>query len=99
MTRVVDPASGIIFCEGRPGSLDDLLLGHLMPAGRALIQPAGGKQGIRAFIEGYLGSYPGAQPSYLAFRDRDFDFEPPERPHLIRLPGEKPIWLSYRAAI
>jgi len=54
---------------------------------------------MRAFIEGYLGSYPGSQPGYLGFRDRDFDAEPPEHPGLIRLQGEKPIWLSHRAAV
>lgn len=99
MPHVVDPSLRIIFCEGRPGSLDDLLLWHLLPAGQVLIQPVGGKYGMRAFIEGYLGSYPTSQPDYLGFRDRNFDVEPPERPQLIRLPGEKPIWLSHRAAI
>jgi len=100
MPHVVDPALRIIFCEGRPGSLDSLLLGHIMPVGRVLIQPVGGKHGMRAFIEGYLGSYPGeSQPGYLGFRDRDFDLDPPEAPQLIRLPGEKPIWLSHRAAV
>lgn len=98
MPRVLDPASRIIFCEGRPGSLDDLLLRYLMP-GRVFIQPVGGKRGMRAFIEGYLGSYSGSNLDYLGFRDRDFDIEPPERPQLIRLPGEKPLWLSHRAAI
>ena len=99
MPRVVDPSLKIVFCEGRPGSLDDLLLGHLMPVGKVLIQPLGGKHGMRAFIEGYLGSYPGAQPGYLGFRDRDFDVEPPQEPAPIPLPGEKPIWLSHRAAV
>lgn len=99
MPRVVDPALRIAFCEGRPGSLDNLLLGHLMPVGRVLIQPVGGKRGMRAFIEGYLGSYPGSQPEYLGFCDRDFDIEPPEQAELIRLPGEKPIWFSHRAAV
>ncbi|MEE8391215.1 MAG: hypothetical protein V3S14_10525, partial [Anaerolineae bacterium] len=99
MPRVLDPASRIIFCEGRPDSLDDLLLGHLMPVGRTLIKPVGGKRGLRAFIDGYLGSYPGAQPAYVGFRDRDFDIEPPEHPELIRLSGAKPIWLSHRAAV
>lgn len=100
MPRVIDPASRIIFCEGRPGSLDDLLLGHLVPVGRVLIKPVGGKHGMRAFIEGYLGSYPDeSQPDYLGFRDRDFDVEPSERPELIRLAGEKPIWLSHRTVI
>ena len=91
MARVVDPALRIIFCEGRPGSLDDLLLGHLVPVGRVFIQPVGGKRGMRAFMEGYLGSYRELQPGYMGFCDRDFDAEPPEHPQLIRLPGEKPI--------
>jgi hypothetical protein len=99
MPRVVDPSSRIIFCEGRPHSLDDLLLKHIMPVGRILIQPVGGKHGMRAFIEGYLGSYPGTAPDYLGFRDRNFDIEPPEQPTLISFPGEKPIWLSHRTAI
>lgn len=100
MPRVVDPSLKIIFCEGRPGSLDDLLLGCLMPVGQVLIKPVGGKYGIRAFIEGYLGNYPDeSRPDYLGFRDRDFDVEPPENPALIRLSGEKPIWLTYRAAV
>ena len=99
MPRVVDPSLRIIFCEGRPGSLDDLLLWHLLPVGQVLIQPVGGKYGMRAFIEGYMGSYPESQPDYLGFRDRNFDVEPPELPQLIRLAGEKPIWLSHRAAI
>lgn len=99
MPPVIDPASKIVFCEGRPGSLDDLLLGHLMPVRGALIKPVGGKRGMRAFIEGYLGRYEEAQPDYLGFRDRDFDVEPSDNPKLIRLWGEKPIWLTHRAAI
>jgi hypothetical protein len=100
MPRVVDPNHKIIFCEGRPGSLDDLLLGHILPLGQVLVKPVGGKHGMRAFIEGYLGAYSDTnQPDYLGFRDRDFDVEPPEQPQLTRWPGEKPIWLSYRAAV
>jgi hypothetical protein len=100
MPNVIDPRSRIIFCEGRPRSLDDLLLGHLMPIGQVLIKPVGGKRAMKAFIEGYLGDYDvEGRPNYLGFRDRDFDFEPPEQPQLIRLPGEKPIWLSHRTVI
>ena len=98
MPRVVDPSTRIIFCEGGPDSLDALLLRHVIPVG-VLIHPLGGKHGMRAYIEGYLGSYPGAQPDYIGFRDRDFDVEPPEQPQPIRLVGEKPIWLSHRAAV
>jgi hypothetical protein len=100
MAHVTDPALHIVFCEGRPSSLDDLLLAHLLPIGRVQIKPLGGKHGMRAYIEGYLDTYSvDAQPSYLGFRDRDFDVEPPDHPQLIRLHGQKPIWLSHRTAI
>jgi hypothetical protein len=100
MPSVIDPALMVIFCEGRPGSLDDLLLSHILPIGGALIKPVGGKRGMRAFIEGHLTSYSEAsRPAYLGFRDRDFDVEPPGHPELIRLRGEKTIWLTHRAAI
>jgi hypothetical protein len=99
MPHVIDPATNIIFCEGQPGSLDVMLLRHLVPIGGVLIQPVGGKHAMRAFIEGYLGNYVNAQPEYLGFRDRDFDVEPPMQTRLIRLRGEKPIWLCHRAAI
>ncbi len=100
MAHVTDPALHIVFCEGRPGSLDDLLLAHISPVGRVLVKPLGGKHGMRAYIEGYLDTYSAdAQPSYLGFRDRDFDIEPPDQHQLIRLHGGKPIWLSHRAAV
>jgi hypothetical protein len=100
MAHVVDPDLQIIFCEGRPGSLDDLLLAHLLPVSRTPIKPLGGKHRMRAYIEGYLGTYPAnTQPNYLGFRDRDFDVEPPDKPQLVRLHGQKPIWLSHRAAV
>lgn len=99
MPRVVDPSLKVVFCEGRPGSLDDLLLGHILPLGRTLVEPVGGKRGMRSFMEGYLGGYSGRYPEHLGFRDRDFDIEPSEDPQLIRLPGGQPIWLTHRAAI
>jgi hypothetical protein len=99
MPHVVAPAK-LLFCEGRPGSLDDLLLGHILPVGRVLVKPLGGKQGMRAYVEGYLAGHPDtSRPSYLCFRDRDFDVEPPDEPQLIRLPGKKPVWLSHRTTV
>jgi hypothetical protein len=53
MPYAVAPSVRIIFCEGRPGSLDDLLLGSLIAGGQVLIKPVGGKHGMRAFIEGH----------------------------------------------
>jgi hypothetical protein len=103
MPRVVDPSTKIIFCEGdsdSSDSLDALFLRHLVPGEKAYIETAGSKSTLRAFIEGYLANYNTSQPSYIGFRDRDFDFEPTnETPQLFRLSGEKPIWLTYRATI
>ena len=53
MPRVVDPSLKIVFCEGRPGSLDDLLLGHLMPVGKVLIQP----YRLQEYAETYRGRF------------------------------------------
>lgn len=96
---VIDPSLGTVFCEGRSGGVDVLMLAALLPLGQVSIRPVGGKHGMRAFIEGYLDNYRERQPPYLAFRDRDFDVEPPASVHLIRLQEQKPIWLSHRAAI
>ncbi len=101
MPGVVAPSGTvtILFCEGRPQSLDDLLLNNLIPGSQVLVKPVGGKYGMKAFIDGYLGSYAGDEPNYIGFRDRDFDVEPPQSPELVRWHGTKPIWMSYRAAI
>ncbi len=79
--------------------MDPLLLAHVLPVGRAFVRPVGGKRGMRAFIEGYLGTYQHSPPTFLGFRDRDFDAEPAAQSGLIRLPGEKPIYLTHRAAV
>ena len=87
-----------LFCEGKPKSLDALLLNSLL-LGRADVQivPVGGKYGMRAFIEGRLSDYE-TPPSFIGFRDRDFDKEPPEDISLIReRESGKPIWLTHRA--
>ncbi|MBL7133705.1 MAG: hypothetical protein ISS78_06370 [Phycisphaerae bacterium] len=62
------------------------------------IEPVGGKHGLRAFIEGRLSSHGANAPQYVAFRDRDFDVEPPDEVKLIPLAG-KPIFLTHRACI
>jgi hypothetical protein len=95
----VDSTSKIVFCEGKPDSLDYLLLTQILPLGSVRIQPVDGKFGLQAYIRGYLATYPdNAQPVYVAFRDRDFDAEPPETPQLIPL-KEPLLWMSYRAAV
>ena len=98
---VTGPGTKLLFCEGGMESLDVQLLNRLL-LGRTgtLIVPAGGKQGLRSFIDGHLASFaPYELPEFLAFRDRDFDALPPDTPRLNRLSGEKPIFLSYRPCI
>jgi hypothetical protein len=100
---VVAPAVRVLFCEGKPQSYDYGLLNRLVTGPTVHIQPVGSKHGLRAFIEGYLANY-SVLPTYLAFRDRDFDVEPPSMPGLIPLLNErgeqnKPIWMTYRSCV
>jgi len=93
-------ASKIVFCGGKPHGLDYLLLTQALPLGEVRIRPVGGKFGLLAYIQGYLATYPlGTQPTCIAFRDRDFDAEPPQTPELIPLREGRPLWMSHRAAI
>jgi hypothetical protein len=90
----------IIFCEGKPSSLDYLLLNHILPIGQVRIRPVGGKFGIRAYVQGYLATYQqSTPPPYIVFRDRDFDIEPPDTPQLIEQKTGSSVWMSYRASI
>jgi len=99
MFSVTDPAIPIIFCEGVEDGLDPVFLHQIIPPGQSEIRPVGGKYSMQAFIEGHLTNYQNTKPNYLGFRDRDFDVEPPDTPQLIRLQGQKPIFLTYRACI
>jgi len=78
--------------------LDTVFIHQIIPSGQAQIKPVGGKEAMRAFIEGHIAGYT-SPPKYLGFRDRDFDVEPPETPQLIALHGPKPIWMTYRACL
>lgn len=60
--------------------------------------PAGGKRGLRAFVQGRLSTYL-TPPEYVVFQDRDFDREPPGEAALIPLQAANPVFLSYRAAV
>ena len=91
--------TGIIFCEGKGAdSYDYYLLNRLLVSSGPRVVPIGGKFGFNAYIDGYLSSY-SQKPPFLAFRDRDFDYKPPETPTLLPVPGSKPIWATYRACI
>jgi len=102
---VVAGVKRILFCEGQgdpdhPSGLDTRLLNRLLqgkPPG-TVIQPAGGKYQMRAFIRGRLAGE-GAQANYLAFRDRDFDAQPTPDASLIPFRSGQPIYMPYRAAV
>lgn len=98
--NVTGGGTKLLFCEGEPDSLDRSLLNRVLigksPSG--VIVASGGKQRLRAFIDGRLSVYRD-EPEYIAFRDRDFDVEPPDNVSLIPLPGGKAIFLSHRTAI
>lgn len=98
--NVIGGGTKLIFCEGAPQSLDNRLLSSLLRdlPPTTLIVPLGGKQGLRSFIRGRLAGY-SIPPPYIAFRDRDFDVEPPHDVTLIIPQPDRPIYLTYRAAI
>lgn len=88
----------IVFCEGKPNSLDARVLQRLDIPSRTW--PAGGKRGINAFVDGALSGQGSPAPTYLIFRDRDLDAQPPAAPVLIQLPGtSKRTFTTYRACI
>lgn len=99
MVSVTTPSTRLIFCEGQSDSLDVAVLQRFLPFGNIQIIPVGGKSAMRAYVNGYINSYGDPRPSYLGFRDRDFDVEPPDTPQLIPLIGTTPIWMTYRACI
>ncbi|MEN8216635.1 MAG: hypothetical protein ABFS56_09710 [Pseudomonadota bacterium] len=95
---VISRSTKLLFCEGKPDSLDYAILARLVGNPNIII-PAGGKYGLGAFIQGRLSSYQSKKPSYLAFRDRDFDAEPPSKIELIIPFSTKPVFFSHRACI
>lgn len=103
----------IIFCEGKPDSLDygllQTIIGQLSMATPPTIVPAGSKFTFSIFAEGYFSrdivvgqAKPATQQRYLIFRDRDFDAIPSQTVQLLRLPTQlvrPPMFLTHRAAI
>ncbi|MFQ5491525.1 MAG: hypothetical protein ACE5GE_12455 [Phycisphaerae bacterium] len=99
---VASSGTSLVFCEGRPSSMDAQLLNRMIPTSSTLVVPVGGKRGMRAFIEGRLSVH-SKLPSYIGFRDRDFDSEPPDQDILIKPEAKsadsKPIYLSRLACV
>jgi hypothetical protein len=94
----------IIFCEGKPSSLDYRLLNRVvdsLPGDRCTLVPAGSKFGFSTFANGYFSGEADNQ-KYIVFRDRDFDVQPTPNCGLLQLDnraGNKPVALSYRTCV
>lgn len=91
-------APRVVFCEGKPESLDQRLLLRLFPSGSVAVQPAGGKGHLPGFVEGFLTTHTAQE--YLIYRDRDFDQYPEREPAL--LSGHHPngkLVMSHRTCI
>ncbi|MEG4809020.1 hypothetical protein QUA82_16015 [Microcoleus sp. F8-D3] len=95
----------IIFCEGKPSSLDYRLLNRVvesLPRDRCTIVPAGSKFTFSIFAEGYFSEKGAVNQKYIVFRDRDFDVQPTPNCGLLQLDnrsGNKPVVLSYRTCV
>ena len=95
----------IIFCEGKPSSLDYKLLDRVvdrLPGDRCTIVPAGSKFTFSIFAEGYFSGNRAVNQKYIVFRDRDFDVQPTPDCRLLQLGnklGNKSIALSYRTCV
>jgi len=90
----------ILFCEGKPDSLDSLLLSTIVPLGQIRIQSVGSKQSLPSYIQGYWeGQNIDPPPNYIGFRDRDFDRKPPSTPRLLEFHPKRNIWTGYRTTI
>lgn len=92
----------IIFCEGKDASLDYQLLSKIiadMPGFNTIV-PGGGKFNFSPFSQGYFARYETIdEPSYIFFRDRDFDVQPTSNIQLLPFGNSKSTILSYRACI
>lgn len=88
-----------ILCEGGKNSYDRKILDIIVTKMEGIdIIPMGGKLGSGAFLQGFLGSLD-KHPSYLTFRDRDFDADVPETVCLTQSPYQKKVYMSYRTTI
>ncbi len=85
-----------LFCEGKEESLDYRILQKLNPTSSE-VKPVGSKTTFNAFIKGFFASPQVTQKEYArAFRDRDFDYLPPDNPALIK---DGRFLVSYRTTI
>lgn len=95
---VVGPNQNQLFCEGKPNSLDYLVLDRLKQDFN--LRPIGSKNGLFNFVDGFTTARQ-VTGRLIAFRDRDFDAEPS---NTVKLLSEKPsgnlqVFLSHRTSI
>lgn len=104
----------IIFCEGKKTSVDSSLDYQLLSriiadisGDQCTIVPIGGQFNFSRFCQGYFYKTNQddnqdkkiKQPSYIFFRDRDFDIKPTSNIQLLQLVNNQSTFLSYRACI
>jgi hypothetical protein len=97
---VVGPNTNRLLCEGKPDSLDYLLLQRLVGGTSFEVKPAGSKNGLLNFMDGFAAA--DSQRAHLvAFRDRDFDAEPGASAKLLQLrqSNARPIYMSHRTCV
>lgn len=100
MTVVSDSSERIIFCEGKPNSLDYALLNRVVESiDGCTIVPAGSKFTLSIFAEGYFSANKGKKSKYLIVRDRDFDAKPTSNSQLLKLGKGDQLILTHRACI
>ncbi|NJL03274.1 MAG: DUF4435 domain-containing protein [Spirulinaceae cyanobacterium SM2_1_0] len=97
---VVSAGTKLVFCEGKPKGLDATLLQSLDLSADFVIKPSGGKRSLAVYAQVELAQYSEDNaPSYLTFRDRDFDAEPPPSIQLIQPFSDRPVFYTHRACI
>lgn len=89
-----------LFCEGEKGSLDIQLLNKLpFNSMTTEIIPMGGKYSAGAFKNGFITALDGENPTYILFRDRDYDMPFPDVARLSPSPFSPNTYMSYCATI
>ncbi len=83
-------AAKLLFCEGGPGSPDAIIVRAAVASRSVTVRPVGSKRALMSFLQDPMLP---AGCSYIAIRDRDFDFPPDEHATgLLRAHRNLPIY-------
>jgi hypothetical protein len=92
----------LLFCEGDGNSPDIKIMSQIKDSVASDVDvqiiPTGGKGQIGRFVDGYGRSGLNTHSGHIIFRDRDFDFEIPEKCQLIQTNNSK-CFASYRTSV